>query len=118
MKNENDQCFKWCTARALNPVEKNPEKVTKKLKKQTEVLDWTDIESPVAVDANVYVKIEKNSNVNINVFRYEVKVGVYPLYTSNSMYDQVVDLLYITDGDKKHYCWIQQISSTKNWEKP
>ena len=28
MKNEDDECFKWCVTRALNPVEKNAERIT------------------------------------------------------------------------------------------
>ena len=31
MKNEDDECFKWCITRALNPVEKNQECATKSL---------------------------------------------------------------------------------------
>ena len=40
LKNEDGQCFKWCLARALNPVEKNSERVTKELRKQAEGLNW------------------------------------------------------------------------------
>ena len=29
MENEDNQCFKWCIARALNPVERNPKRITK-----------------------------------------------------------------------------------------
>ena len=31
MKNEDDKCFKWCVTRALNPVDKNTERITQKL---------------------------------------------------------------------------------------
>ena len=30
MKNEVDKCFKWCVTRALNPVDKNAERITQK----------------------------------------------------------------------------------------
>ena len=30
MKNEVDQCFKWAVTRALNPVDKNAERIDKK----------------------------------------------------------------------------------------
>ena len=50
MKNEDDQCFKWCVTRALYPVEDHPEIITKKLRAQAEELDWSDIEFPVASD--------------------------------------------------------------------
>ena len=31
MKNEDDKCFKRCVTRALNPVDKNTERITQKL---------------------------------------------------------------------------------------
>jgi hypothetical protein len=57
MKNEDDQCFKWCITRALNPVEDHPERITKELQMQAEKLDWSGIEFPVNV--NDIVKFEK-----------------------------------------------------------
>ena len=32
LKNEDDKCFKWAITRALNPVEKNSERIDKKLR--------------------------------------------------------------------------------------
>ena len=32
MKNNDNECFKWCVTRVLNPVEKNVERITKELK--------------------------------------------------------------------------------------
>ena len=31
LKNEDDKCFKWAITRALNPVEKNSERIDRKL---------------------------------------------------------------------------------------
>src|SRR5271157_1231131 len=45
MKNEDDQCFKWCVSRALNPVDEHPERITKELQIQAEKLIWNDINS-------------------------------------------------------------------------
>ena len=39
MKNEDDECFKWCVARSLNPVERDSKRVTQKLRKQAEELN-------------------------------------------------------------------------------
>lgn len=39
IKNQDDQCLKWCSTRHFNPVEKNVERVTKELKKQSEKFD-------------------------------------------------------------------------------
>src|SRR5688572_19130911 len=82
MKNEDEECFKWCVTRALNPIDKNTERITKELIKQSEELDWSGIEFPVATDANVISKFERNNNISINVFGYENDVKLFPLYLS------------------------------------
>ena len=61
MKNEDNQCFKWCVMRALNPVENHPEKIAKELRKQAEQLNWRGIEFPVAVDENATRRFERNN---------------------------------------------------------
>jgi len=78
MKNDDDECFKWCATRALNAVDYHPERITETLKQQAEELDWRGIEFPVAADANVIGRFERNNNVQINLFRYES--NVYPIY--------------------------------------
>ena len=40
MKNDDNECFKWCITRALNPVDKNAERVTKILRMQFTKLKW------------------------------------------------------------------------------
>ena len=39
LKNENDECFKLATTRALNPVEKHSERIDIKLREKSEVLN-------------------------------------------------------------------------------
>ena len=38
LRNEDDVCFKWVITRALNPVEKNSERIDKKLREKSEIL--------------------------------------------------------------------------------
>ena len=40
MQNKDKQCFKWAVTRALNAMDKNPQRVTKELRKQSEELNW------------------------------------------------------------------------------
>src|SRR5688572_17219211 len=110
MKNEDEECFKWCVTRALNPVVRDSERITKELIKQSEELDWSGIEFPVAADANAISKFERNNNISINVFGYENDVNLFPLYLSKYENDRCVDLLLISDGEKKHYCWIKNFN--------
>ena len=110
MKNEDEECFKWCVTRALNPVEEHSYRITKELIKQSEELNWSGIEFPVAADANVISRFERNNNISVNVFGYEKDVKLYPLYISKHENDTCVDLLLISDGEKKHYCWIKNFN--------
>ena len=67
MKNEDNECFKWCVARALNLVYKNAERVDKQLRKQAEELNWKGMGFPMEVD-NID-KFEKvNEEISVNVF--------------------------------------------------
>jgi len=80
MENKDDRCFNWSITRALNPVERDSKRITKIFKVQYEKLNWSGIQFPVAANANVISKFEKNNNVKINLFGYENDVGIYPLY--------------------------------------
>ena len=48
MKNKDDQCLKWCVTRAMNPVEKHQEQITKRLRMQAEKLNWDNIKWPAS----------------------------------------------------------------------
>ena len=108
MKNDDNECFKWCIARALNPVEKDSQRITNILRMQSEKLNWQGIEFPVAPDDNTIKRCERNNNICINVFGYEQ--DVYPLYLSKQKFDIHIDLLLISDGNKRHYCWIKNFN--------
>ena len=59
-------------ARALNPVDKDQERITKKLRIQGEKLIWNDVKFPV--NLNDIDKFEKhNVGISVNVFGYEGK---------------------------------------------
>ena len=40
LKNEDDECYKWAITRALNPVEKNSERIDIKLQETSKTLNW------------------------------------------------------------------------------
>ena len=39
LQNHDKQCFKWAVTRALNPVDKNPQRITRKLREQVNELN-------------------------------------------------------------------------------
>ena len=108
MKNDDDQCFKWSVVRALNPVEKHSERITKELKDQSERLDWSGLKFPVKLD-HIVIFEKFNPSISINVFGFEDRV-VYPLRLSKSKNEQTINLLLISDGEKQHYCLIKSLS--------
>ena len=65
MKNDDNECFKWSVTRALNPTDNNPQRIiTNKLIDQSKKFDWGGIDFPVAADASVITKFERN-NTNV-----------------------------------------------------
>ena len=79
LKNEDDECFKWAITRALIPVEKNSERIHKKLREKSEVLNLDGLKFPVNLsDINKFEN--HNSSISVNVFGYEKPV--YPLRIS------------------------------------
>ena len=69
MKNEDNECFKWCVTRALNPVERDSEIISQKLRKQSEELNWKGISFPMEVKK--IDRFEKNNLfVSVNVFLF------------------------------------------------
>ena len=119
MKNEDNECFKWCVTRALNPVEHHPERITQDLRRQSEELNWRGIEFPMKIDQ--IDKFERmNERISVNVFYYDE--GVLPLRIPRVEKEHQIDLLLITSGgeveenergketEKKHYCLIKNLS--------
>ena len=113
MKNEDNECFKWCVTRVLNPVEHHPERITQDLWRQSEELRWKGIEFPMKIDQ--IDKFERmNERISINVFYYDR--GVFPLRIPEVEKEHQIDLLLITSGgdedneEKKHYCLIKNLS--------
>ena len=76
MQNDDNECFKWCITRALNPVARDSERITKILRTQSEKLNWEGIEFPVAPDANIISRCERNNSISINVFGYDKSTGI------------------------------------------
>ena len=107
MKNEDNECFRWCHNRFLNPQDKEPQRIKKSDKEYIDKLDYSGIEFPVTTKQ--YNKIEKQNEININVFGYENKQP-YPIFVSKERYDRQMNLLLITENDNKHYVLIKDFN--------
>ena len=62
MENDDDQCFKYAVARAIHPVKRDKERVTKILKKQVEELNWEGVKFPTSLkNIDVFENLNKIS---------------------------------------------------------
>ena len=106
MKNIDEECFKWAVTRALNPVKRNAERVSKILMKQAEKLNWDGLEYPVKL-TNI-IKFEKNNDVGVNVFSCDddKKYTVYPLRLTKSNAETIVNLFLWGN----HYSVVKDLS--------
>ena len=68
IKNEDNECFRWCHIKHLNPQDKNPQRINKSDRQYINTLNYDGIYFPVT--AKQYNKIEKQNEININVFGY------------------------------------------------
>ena len=107
LKNNDNECFRWCHIRYLNPQEKHHQRIKNIDKEYINQLDYSGIEFPVTVKQ--YNKIEKQNEININVFGYENKQP-YPIYISKEKYEKHLELLLITEDDNKHYVLIKDFN--------
>ena len=104
LKNDDNECFRWCHIRHFNPQAKDPQRIKKLDKAYIEKLDYCEIQFPVTIKQ--INKIEKKNDIRINVFGYEERQP-YPVYISKEMYKDHMELLLITKDEKKHYVLIK-----------
>lgn len=117
LKNKDNQCFRWCHIRLLNPQDKDPQRIKKVDKEFVEKLDYENIEFPVTI--NQIPKIEKQNNIRVNVSGYEKiydEIQFYPISISKEKFDKTMNLLLInnyndkTDKNNTHYVLINDFN--------
>ena len=108
-KNKDNKCFLWCVLRALNPCEKNSERIDKKLKEKENTLNMEGIEYPVSLkDIDKFER--QNPSISITVFGYDEKC-VYPLrYSNNTNREHDIILILIKEEGVNHYCIVKNLS--------
>ena len=120
MKNQDDECFKWSVLRALNPKNKNAERIDNDLKSKQDTLNMKGIRYPVSFrDIDRFES--QNPNISISVIGYNKDERLYPLKRSNYTgceHDIVLllikELVEEKNGKKRenfHYCLVKNISA-------
>ena len=117
MKNQDNECFKWCVLRALNPKNDHPERIDKDLRSKQDTLNMEGIGYPV--DFKGVDRFEsQNPDISISILGYSKDERTYPLRISKytkykkedgRKYDIV--LLLIKDGENSHYCLVKNLSA-------
>ena len=68
---DDNECFKWCVVRYLNPADHHPSRITKAAKDFAKRLDFKDMK--FTVKTRDIHKIEKKNSIDISAFGYENK---------------------------------------------
>ena len=108
MKNEDEECFRWCHIRHLNPQIKYPERIKKEDKKMINELNYNGIYFPLS--QKHCNKVEKKNSIRINVFSYE-NGQPFPIHISKETFEYQMNLLLITKDEKKHYVLIKDFNA-------
>ena len=100
----NNECFKWCLVRYLNPTDHHPARIKKADKDFAKALDLKDIHFPGKI-RDIH-KIENKNSISPGVFGHENKEK-YPIYVSKKCSKKIyIELLLIGEREKKH-CFYQ-----------
>ena len=84
IKNKDNECFRWCHIRHLNPQKKDPQGIKRNDKQHVDKLNYNGITFPVS--QKQYQKIEKQNSIKTNVFGYEERQP-YPIHISKETFE-------------------------------
>ena len=108
IKNKDNECFRWCHIRHLNPQTEHPERIKKEDKKMINELNYEGIDFPLS--QKHYNKVEKQNSIRINVFGFE-NGQPFPIHISKKTFEDQMNLLLITKDEKKHYVLIKDFNT-------
>ena len=108
IRNKEDECFRWCHIRHLNPQEKDPQRIKKEDKKTINELNYDEVDFPLS--QKYYNKVEKQNSIRINVFGYE-NGQPFPIHISKETFEDRMNLLLNTKDEKKHYVLIKDFNA-------
>ena len=108
LKNEDNECFRWCHIRYLNPQEKDPQRIKKADRRYIKNLNYEGIDFPLS--KKDYDKVEKQNRIRINVFCYNDKRESFPIHLSKEKFEDEMNLLLIEKDENKHYVLIKDFN--------
>ena len=108
MKNQDEECFKWCVARHFCRDERDPQRISKRLRLEVDKLNWKGIEFPMKL--NKINSFENLNTISINVYSLDNELNLYPLRISEETFDVCIHLLLIQEKEKRHYILMKDLS--------
>ena len=106
---DDNECFRWCHVRHLEPKDQRVSKITSSDRKAAATLNYKGVSFPVRIDD--IPKIERANKIRITVIMLKGEKMFFPRYTSRADYRDHMGLLLIEDdGGNTHYILIRDIS--------
>ena len=111
MKNLDEKCFMWCVLRALNPKNRDAERIDKDLISKQNTINMKGIRYPVSFrDIDRFESL--NPTISITVLGYNQDDRIYPLKVSKyTGCEHDIILMLIKDGENSHYCLVKNMSA-------
>jgi hypothetical protein len=104
IKNEDNQCFRWCLLASHYPQQKNADRVSL-YKKVVDPFDWSNVKFPM--DINKIRFFEKKNNIRVNVYCVDDdKETKIPLHITKAKSESTVNLFF----HEGHYSLIKNFS--------
>ena len=108
IKNTDDYCFNWSYIRYINPLNKNPNRLTKEDKELFnniyEKLKY--FEFPLKINKSNIEKIEDILKINICILSADENNNVIPMLSSENNHKNDLDFFYYKD----HICLIKDLN--------
>ena len=104
IQNNNNECFRQCLVRYVNPVRKNIAKIRNVDRVFAKQLNFKNF-----LFTNKTAKIEKQNNLSINVFGYQNKTSCH-IYTLKQTFEKRPDLLLISNTNNTRYVLIKDFN--------
>ena len=108
IKNEDNYCFIWSYIRYLNPLNKNPNRITKKDKELFNNIyqKLKYFKFPLKINKNNIKKIENILEINICILSADENNNVIPMISSENNHKNDLNLFYYKD----HICLIKDLN--------
>ena len=107
IKNNDNECFRWCHIRHLNSGGNEPNRIKKTDKAYISKLNYKNVQFPISLKD--YPVIERQNNIKINVFSLENKQP-FPIYISKETYKEELNVLLLTENETHHYVYIKDFN--------